>query len=819
MMSLKQRNQSPGFVANLVRALGITAAAAVLTVVAWSLHLEYRSEVERAESRLRNYSLLVGEHTERAISEADQMLMRGTAAILSASALGTPANTADLHQRFRAIVADLPHAPAMNLIGPDGRSIVHSERHPPPDVDLSDREHFIAHRDKLVTGLYLARPVQSRVRTEVLIPISRSVSTPDGQWLGVIGAGIDARYFDRVYDKLDLGTSERIRLLRTDGLQVAARPPTTQPPGAVFDGFAALTIGAAPGSTITRHQVLPGDVTTSVVVVHALANQPLLIVHSIAEQEVLRDWRARANVAVFTALAVALLLAGAAIALARRLKLDAEQQAALQDAEARWRFAMDGAGHGVWDWDIVQDRVVRSVSTLKLTGLAADVAANIGPLLPSIHPDDRDRARAFLSDCAAGARESFSTEVRIGSDTTAHWILLRGNVLHRDHTGKPERIIGTVTDIDALKRSQADVVDQQQRLDGILQSAMDAIITIDDAQRIVLYNQAAERTFGTPAAEAIGADLERFLPQRFRDGHRALVRRFGATGVSTRHMSTGSTLYGLRANGEEFPIDASISQITIGDHKFFTVILRDITERVRTDAELHNSQVELRELAARLDAVREEEQHNLARELHDEMGAILTALHMDIASLEADSRLPAALRARIQDVHALVAEATRVTRTIIEGLRPPILDLGLVPALDWQTRDFVRRTGIACVFTTSDEDIEVAPEVAITIFRLVQEALTNIIKHAAAANVEVRLQRESDRLTIEIDDDGRGISATDHTKKGHFGLIGMRERMRRVGGHIKIAARSGGGTTVVITLPLSVRAEVSRSHFTTSLRP
>ena len=123
------------------------------------------------------------------------------------------------------------------------------------------------------------------------------------------------------------------------------------------------------------------------------------------------------------------------------------------------------------------------------------------------------------------------------------------------------------------------------RLAGLLDSAMDAIITVDESQKVVLYNRAAEKIFGWPASEIIGRPMTQLIPERFHAGHGEHVRRFGATGVTTRRMSGSTVVYGRRANGEEFPVDASISQLPTPEGKLFTVILRDVTERMRAEQE------------------------------------------------------------------------------------------------------------------------------------------------------------------------------------------------------------------------------------------
>lgn len=174
----------------------------------------------------------------------------------------------------------------------------------------------------------------------------------------------------------------------------------------------------------------------------------------------------------------------------------------------------------------------------------------------------------------------------------------------------------------------------QARLDGIIRSTTEAIITVDSQQRIVLFNPMAEHVFRCRAGEAIGASLSRFIPERYRAAHEDQVRRFGQTGVSVRQMGAQRVLFGLRADGEEFPVEASISQIDDIDGKLFTVILRDVTQRVRAEAEIQRSREELRALSANLQHEREKERTRIARELHDDVGQTLSALKMDVAALE-----------------------------------------------------------------------------------------------------------------------------------------------------------------------------------------
>jgi PAS domain S-box-containing protein len=243
---------------------------------------------------------------------------------------------------------------------------------------------------------------------------------------------------------------------------------------------------------------------------------------------------------------------------------------------------------------------------------------------------------------------------------------------------------------------KSELTEAGEKLHRIVDSAMDAMITVDERQNIVMFNIAAEKIFRIPAAEALGQPLDRFIPERFRIAHRRHVWRFGETGETTRIMGQNLTLAGLRADGEEFPIDASISQIDNEGGKLFTVILRDITTRKEAQAALERSYRELRELSAAMNEVREAERTRIARELHDELAQWLTALKMDVAWLS--SRLPDEQRQlidRTERMKGLVDTMVGAVRRIAAALRPAMLDdLGLVAATESLLHDFSQRTGI-----------------------------------------------------------------------------------------------------------------------------
>jgi PAS domain S-box-containing protein len=400
--------------------------------------------------------------------------------------------------------------------------------------------------------------------------------------------------------------------------------------------------------------------------------------------------------------------------------------------------------------------------------------------------------------------EEFPLEASISQAGDAgeryYTVILRDITLRKQAEAEAERIRGALGEA-------------QTRLAAIVDSAMDAVITVDEEQKMVLFNRAAEQVFGVRREAMLGAPLDRLLPARFRGAHRGHIEAFGATGVTSRRMGDVTTLWALRPeSGVEFPIEASISQAVEGGRRYYTVILRDITLRKQAEDALRRSQRELRELSARVLEAREEEKAHIARELHDELGQLLTALKMDLGWLR--ERLPAdaALAARAAEMGALLDRTVTATRRISADLRPMMLDdLGLADAAAWLVDDFTKRSGIGCRIELPEELQEVSKAVGTAVYRAIQESLTNIARHAGAKNAWVSLAVEDGALQVEVEDDGRGISPADQAKARSLGLRGMRERIGFLGGTLEISRPPRGGTRVRLRVPLRGLADLTEA--------
>ena len=431
----------------------------------------------------------------------------------------------------------------------------------------------------------------------------------------------------------------------------------------------------------------------------------------------------------------------------------------------------------------------------RIFGYSAEeaVGQHISLIIPAERRAEEDEV---LAKIRRGEAVSHFETVRSAKD---------GRLLHISLTVSPIRdAAGRIIGASKVARDLTVHREAQARLEAIVDSAMDAVITVDEKQSIVLFNRAAEQVFGVRRERALGQPLDRFLPPRFRGAHHAHVERFSATGVTSRRMGDATTLWALRDDGTEFPIEASISQASERGRRFYTVILRDITVRKQHEDDLRRSQQELRELSARVLEAREEEKTLIARELHDELGQLLTALKMDLSWLRERVAAEPEVAKKAAEMNAMLDQTVSATRRISANLRPLMLDdLGLADAAAWLVDEFGKRSSISCTYREfGDGALDNLPKpVATTMYRALQESLTNIGRHSAAKNAWVVLGVESGMVRLEVEDDGRGIAPEDIAKARSLGLKGMRERVTYLGGSFDVGRAARGGTRVKVTVP------------------
>jgi PAS domain S-box-containing protein len=333
----------------------------------------------------------------------------------------------------------------------------------------------------------------------------------------------------------------------------------------------------------------------------------------------------------------------------------------------------------------------------------------------------------------------------------------------------------------------------------IIHNASEAIISTDESQTVVLANPSAAAMFATTVQAMQGTHLSRFIHPLPTASRGATPAYFGDGAGRAGRRATDYAVTGMRASGATFPLEGSVSSTVEGDKLINTIILRDVTERQQVQEKLSRSHAQLRQLSAALQTVREEERAHIARELHDDLGQLLASLRMDLNLLQNDRGNGAQL---MQGMEQNLLTAIASLRRIATNLRPRALDEGgLYFALQGLRDEFVQRHGIACALFADEAELRLDDAASTAIFRIVQEALTNIARHAGAASVTMYLYRIDGQLLISIRDDGRGIAAADMEKAQSLGLIGMRERVWGMQGEIRVSADEPPGTRIDIALP------------------
>jgi PAS domain S-box-containing protein len=420
-----------------------------------------------------------------------------------------------------------------------------------------------------------------------------------------------------------------------------------------------------------------------------------------------------------------------------------------------------------------------------------------------LHPGDRERVlRTFQRISETG---TLSTEYRWRvADGTYRWFLDNA-VLQKNPDGSAREVLGILIDITAQKEIEDKLRQSNDRLTALIHSSPIGIVILDAEGLCQLWNPGAEYIFGWCEDEVLGRPLPTVAPERS-DEHRHLRER-----VMRDEAFMDLEVVRCRKDGTSVCISLSTAPLRDSSGTICGVLglMADMTQRKQVELELSHSRDQLRALAKRLESVREEESSRIAREIHDELGQAMTSLKLDLSWVArrlsipetADSR--GRLLERIQGTMQQLEVTIQTVRAIATTLRPSVLDeLGLAAALDWQTRDFEKRTGIRCELSMPLVPIPIGPDQATAIFRIYQEILTNVVRHAQASNIRIHLDITPGWLLFEVCDNGRGIPDSTLANQNSLGLLGMRERAAQWGGDVSIVGGEGMGTTVKVRLPL-----------------
>jgi PAS domain S-box-containing protein len=376
-----------------------------------------------------------------------------------------------------------------------------------------------------------------------------------------------------------------------------------------------------------------------------------------------------------------------------------------------------------------------------------------------------------------------------------------------DASGKVETVLTIARDISTLKGAEAVLRESEERLHGITTNVPGMVFQCcrhagEHELHFTYISNGARWLLGLDAAvlqQDVKALVSLIIPEDVASFHTSML----ASQISLSLWNWEGRL--VTAEGKTRWINLRATPRRHGEGRcMWDGVAINITESKVSEEKLVQSKNMLRELSAHLEGVREEERKRIAREIHDELGQTLTALRMDVslARLGFGESSPQ-LMARLQSMTQLVDRTIKTARHVTSSLRPGALDLGIVAALEWLVEEFIEYAGIPCELVLGDGDIELNEFTATAVFRIIQESLTNIARHARASQVEIIVTRSADQLCFEVRDNGKGFDPGAVASRKSFGLVGMRERVAMMEGDFELDSEPGQGTRIRVCVPVA----------------
>jgi PAS domain S-box-containing protein len=478
---------------------------------------------------------------------------------------------------------------------------------------------------------------------------------------------------------------------------------------------------------------------------------------------------------------------------------------ALRKNEDRIRLIIDTIP--LMAWSICPDGAIDFVNQPWIRYAGISLEELIKEPTKVIHPEDLPRVmEKWGTNMASG--ETSEDEMRLRQANGEYrWFLVRTAPLY-DEQGNLVKWYGISIDIEDDKRAQDELRLAYQRLSYHVENTPLAVIEFDKDLFIKRWSKRAEEIFGWTASEALGKNVyDADFPIIYKED-------MPAVGTINEQLTRGTVDSNLSLNrnyskhGNTIYCEWYNSVLRDEQDNVITVLslVHNVTERKRTEETLQQSHEEIRRLTDHLQEIREEERIYIAREIHDELGQQLTAIKMDVAWI--DKKTPEEttdIKKKLKNIIWLADASNQSIKRILSELRPPVLnDHGLPEAIEWLGRQFTENTGIRVKFTTPEKVIKVSEQIATCLFRVCQEAFTNITRYSNAQNVSNSIRVVKKNIILVIEDDGIGFDAISKQNKKSFGILGMKERVHSLNGKFELISSLGKGTKITVSLPYEI---------------
>jgi len=475
-------------------------------------------------------------------------------------------------------------------------------------------------------------------------------------------------------------------------------------------------------------------------------------------------------------------------------------ESAINTANERFEMLAQATNDVIWDWDLLNNKFWWNNNYYSHFGYKAE---NVNPDIASwrkgIHAEDQERIISGIQKAIDAGENSWADEYR--------YLKQNGEVMHmydrsfilRNAENKAYRVIGSVQDLTAYKKVQEEIIREKNLSDSIINSLPGIFYLYDKTGRFIRWN----RNFET-VSEYSYQEVSKMHPLVFFTAEEKdlLTEKIGNVFISGEDNVQANF---LTKSGRTIPYYFTGIVINYEQETCLMGVGIDFSEKVKAHEELRQTTEKLQQLTAHLLQIREEERKRIGREIHDELGQQITAIKMDIAWI--DKKIPEEaelLKTKLKNVIHLLDGSNSSVRRILNELRPSILDEhGLPEALDWLSRRFTANTGIPARFTNNLPRLKLTEPVNTCIYRIYQEALTNITRYAQATQVTATLTLNENQLQFEVEDNGKGFDLSAQHTKNSFGLLGIKERAGAVGGNFHIISEPGSGTKLIIEIPVT----------------
>ena len=471
---------------------------------------------------------------------------------------------------------------------------------------------------------------------------------------------------------------------------------------------------------------------------------------------------------------------------------------ARKKSEDKFRMLINLSPSGIYMTDLDGKCTFVNKAWCMMAGMEPEKAFGDG-WINAIHPADRTHVSGLWKKYVNSGREWNWNYRFIDKKGVISWVYgLSKPIL--DASGNTIGFIGTNTDITDLKLAEENLKQSEEKYRLLSEQSGVGVGLYSKDGIILYYNNKALKNLGGKLEDYVGRSLTEVFGKK--DGIKYLKRvkesiRFRKNLLFEDNFSSPTGNYW-------FASSHSLYSNSKGEVIGVQVVSHDISERKQFESQLIQTTTELRELTRHLVEVREEERTAIARDLHDDLGQKLTALNMDISWLKTRIGVQSRnVENKLEQMVQMMNNTIESVQKISLGLRPSILDdLGLIPAIEWQLTDFHKSSGISCNYSCSPKDISIDAKVSLMVFRIVQEALTNIARHSGATKASIKISLAKGIIEILVKDNGSGINQNKIDSNKSFGLIGMRERVNIVNGEISISSNEDEGTRVYVRIPV-----------------